>query len=98
MTDETKSAGVVYEDVASAPVVYFDGVACYGTTDKVVQIELANRVLFLGPENKVLEKFATSGRIRCSATAARTLIGALQQALDMLEKPQESAPNTGKLN
>lgn len=98
MTDEIKSANPIYEDVATAPVVYFDGVACNGVLSGVIQIELANRILVPSGDGGVLLKFITSGRLRCSAHACRQLIGALEQALQMLDKPQEPAPTAGQLN
>jgi hypothetical protein len=88
-----------YEDVSSAPVVYFDIVACNGICSGAVQIELAQRILVpVMGTNEVLVKFATSGRIRCSPTAARFLIAALEGTLKMLEQPQEQAASASKLN
>jgi hypothetical protein len=96
--DEQPSAPP-YEDVSSAPVCYFDIVACNGIFNGAVQIELAQRILVpvMGASD-VLIKFATSGRIRCSPTAARLLITALEGTLKMLEQPQEQAASASKLN
>jgi len=88
-----------YEDVSSAPVVYFDLTACQGVMNGSIQIEVAQRILSPTPGGGVHVKFATSGRIRCSPTAARSLITALEEALKMAEQPQGAPPAAAsKLN
>jgi len=62
-----------------------------------IQIELATRILLPGSD-AVLIKFMTSGRLRCSPTAARHLREALDAALKMLDQPQDSPAAASKLN
>jgi hypothetical protein len=88
-----------YEDVPSASVVYFDGVAANGIMNGAIQIELAQRILVPVASTGVVNvKFATSGRLRCSPAAAQALISALQNSLLMLEQPQQPAAAASKLN
>lgn len=88
-----------YEDVTSAPVVYFDLAAANGIFSGAVQIELAHRILAPVPgTNDVIVKFATSGRLRCSPNAARALIDALNGALAMLEQAEQPVAAGSKLN
>lgn len=88
----------LYEDVASAPLVYFDLVACNGIMNGAVQVEVAQRILVPIPDGGVNVKFATSGRIRCSPAAAQALISGLQAALKMLEQPEPVTASASKLN
>ena len=86
-------AGVVYEDTgAAAPLVYFDIVGAYGIMHGTVEIELATRILVPAPNGLTDVKFLSSGRLRCSPTAAANLRNALDAALKMLEAPQQPDP------
>jgi hypothetical protein len=91
--------GIVYEDTgAAAPLVYFDIVAAYGTMHGTVEVELATRILVPKPDGATEVKFLSSGRLRCSPTAAANLRNALDAALKMLEQPQANAVATSTLN
>jgi hypothetical protein len=90
---------IIYEDTgAAAPLVYFDIVAAYGTMHGTVEVELATRVLIPKPDGATEVKFLSSGRLRCSPTAAANLRNALDAALKMLEQPQANAVATSTLN
>ena len=91
--------GIIYEDTgAAAPLVYFDIVAAYGTMHGTIEVELATRILVPKPDGGTEVKFLSSGRLRCSPTAATNLRNALDAALKMLEQPQANAVATSTLN
>lgn len=90
---------LIYEDTgAAAPLVYFDIVGAYGTMNSAVEVELATRVLVPQPDGSTQVKFLSSGRLRCSATAAANLRNALDAALKMLEQPQANPVAASKMN
>ncbi len=92
-------ADLVYEDTgAMAPVVYFDIVAAYGTMHGSIEAELATRILLPKTDGTTDVKFLSSGRLRCSPTAALQLRNALDAALKMLEQPQANAVATSTMN
>ncbi|MGH6642217.1 MAG: hypothetical protein ACRED3_05910 [Bradyrhizobium sp.] len=103
MTDQppAKPGELIYEDSgAAAPLVYFDIVGAYGTMNGSIEIELATRILVPKSDGATEVKFISSGRLRCTPTAAANLRNGLDAALKMLEQP---AANTavvaaGKLN
>jgi hypothetical protein len=92
-------AALLYEDTgAMAPIVYFDIVAAYGTMNSSIETELATRVLLPRTDGTTDVKFLSSGRLRCSPTAALQLRNALDAALRMLEQPQANAVATSTMN
>jgi hypothetical protein len=92
-------AGLVYEDTgAMAPVLYFDIVSAYGTMHGIIEAELATRVLLPKTDGTTDVKFLSSGRLRCSPTAALQLRNALDAALKMLEQPQANSVATSTMN
>ena len=92
-------AALVYEDTgAMAPVVYFDIVAAYGTMNGSIEAELATRILLPRTDGTTDVKFLSSGRLRCSPSAALQLRNALDAALKMLEQPQANAVATSTMN
>ena len=97
--NQNPPAVLVYEDTgAMAPVVYFDIVAAYGTMHGSIEAELATRILLPKTDGSTDVKFLSSGRLRCSATAALQLRNALDAALKMLEQPQANAVATSTMN
>lgn len=90
----------IYEDGGSlAPLVYFDFAVAHGTLNGAIQIEVASRILIPSfPDGGVSTKLITSGRLRCSPTAAFTLREALDAALKMLDHPQQNSVAAAKLN
>jgi hypothetical protein len=91
LTDQppAKPSDLIYEDTGpAAPLIYFDIVGAYGTMNGAVEIELATRILVPKPDGSTEVKFISSGRIRCSATAAANLRNGIDAALKMLEQPQ----------
>ena len=102
MTDQppAKPVELAYEDTgAAAPLVYFDIVGAYGTMNGSVEIELATRILVPKADGGTEVKFISSGRLRCTQSAAANLRNGLDAALKMLE-PQASvgAITASKLN
>jgi hypothetical protein len=90
---------IIYEDTGGmAPLVYFDIVAAYGSMHGAVEIELATRILVPQPDGGTEVKFLSSGRLRCSATAAANLRNGLDAALKMLEQPQANPVAASELN
>jgi hypothetical protein len=99
MTEPTeKNELVVYENVDTAPFVYFDLSPTHGIFAGSIQIELAARILNAVPDGSVEIKFITTGRLRCSPTAALNLRNAIDASLKMLEQPQQAPAATAKLN
>ncbi len=88
----------VYENVDTAPFIYFDISPAHGIMGGTIQIELASRILNAVSDGSVEIKFITSGRLRCSPTAALNLRNAIDAALKMLEEPQHAPAATTKLN
>ena len=102
MTETTGGGAIrqqqpIFRDRSDAPIVYFDVAVANGVMNGAVQIELAGRNLIPTADGGVRLEMATTGRLRCSPTAAQTLIAALQNSLQMLEQAQEGA-TAPKLN
>ena len=97
MTEPTQKPLPVYDNVDTAPFVYFDISPVYGILAGAIQIELASRTLSALADGNVEIKFVTSGRLRCSPTAALNLRNAIDSALKMLDQPQH-APAAARLN
>lgn len=92
-----------YEDLPTAPFIYFDIVPAHGTMAGAIQIELASRILIPHPGGTVEVKFVSIARLRCNPAAATNLRDAIDSALKtlvMLEQPQHSpaAAQAAKLN
>ena len=88
-----------YDDVTSAPFIYFDRVAAHGVMSGAIQLELASRTLIPLPDGGVEVRFATSGRLRCSPAAAIQLRDAAIAALKMYDQSEvKSSTATSKLN
>jgi len=62
-----------YEDLDTAPFIYFDIVPVHGTMGGCLQIEVAARVLTPVAGGEVAVKFLTTGRLRCTRAAAAHL-------------------------
>jgi hypothetical protein len=80
-----------YENVSSAPVVFFDRTPAHGTTGGNIEVELAVRALCPNADGVDI-KLLTSARLRCTPAAARHLIWALNAALKMQEDLSQQAP------
>jgi hypothetical protein len=76
-----KNELIVYENVDTAPFVYFDLSPAHGILGGAIQIELAARILNAVPDGGVEIKFITTGRLRCSPTAAMNLRNAIDATL-----------------
>jgi hypothetical protein len=98
MTEPAEKAELIYENVDTAPFVYFDISPAHGITGGAIQIELASRILNAVSDGSVEIKFITTGRLRCSPTAALNLRNAIDAALKMLEQPQQSPVAAAKMN
>jgi hypothetical protein len=93
----TEAATPSYSESDAAPFVYFDMVATYGVLHGVIQIELVSRVL-TNDDGAVKVSFLTTGRLRCSPTAAGHLRDAITKALEMLSQSPEAPAAVGALN
>ena len=98
MTKPAEKAELIYENVDTAPFVYFDISPAHGIMGGAIQIELAARILNAVSDGSVEIKFITTGRLRCSPTAALNLRNAIDAALKMLEQPQQSPVAAAKMN
>ncbi len=101
MTELQKKATtdvLTYVDVETAPFVYFDIAPAHGVMAGMIQIELASRTLNPKPDGSVDVVFVTSGRLRCSESAAIHLRNALNASLAMLDPPQQSPTAAAKMN
>jgi hypothetical protein len=99
MTEPVEKGELIYENVDTAPIVYFDIAPAHGVIGGAVQIELAVRILNAVSDGSVETKFITSGRLRCSPTAALNLRNAIDASLRMiLEQPQQAPAATAKMN
>jgi hypothetical protein len=95
--DEPKSADVKagFRDNNYAPIVYFDATSAHGVLNGTIQIELVARILVRRDDDSAGFEFLTTGRLRCSPTAANHLRDALGKALEMLSLPR---PATSEAN
>jgi hypothetical protein len=91
-------SGVVYTEVASAPIIYFDSVSCHGAMHGVIEIELAARIMAPIMEGGVHTSFVPATRLRFSALAAAALIDSIQKAAKMAQQPQQQPPAATTLN
>jgi len=83
-----------YQDVPSAPVIYFDLPVAQGTIGGAIHIELAGRTMCPIPNSSgVVFRMVTTGRLRCSPAAAELLRNSLDQALKLIQ--QAAAGATG---
>jgi hypothetical protein len=90
---------VPYENVSTAPIIYFDRTPAHVTLGASIEVELAVRALCPDLDGAVDVKLITSGRLRCSPIAARHLIAALNAALQLLEQQSHgSTAEASKLN
>jgi hypothetical protein len=87
-----------YEDLTTAPFIYFDVVPVHGTMGGCLQIELAARVLTPAPGGEVEVKFLTTGRLRCTKAAATNLRDAIDLGLRMLDEAERGPAAAAKLN
>ena len=99
MTETTETAAPPFNDNYAAPIVYFDVAAAHGIMNGAIQIEVVSRILVPLEGAGVRLEWMTTGRLRCSPSAAQSLITSLQQSLEMLNAPQQpTAVSTSKLN
>jgi hypothetical protein len=78
-----------------APFVYFDAIATQGVLNGAVQIDLVSRILIPGEGTSVIVEFVPTGRLRCTPAAAGLLRDSINQALDMLNQPQQPGTPAG---
>jgi hypothetical protein len=86
-TPKTPAVSPAFRDSTTAPFVYFDTAPVFGIAAGTVQIELVSRTLVPTADGGANPEFQVTGRLRCSAQAARNLRDALNRALTMLEAP-----------
>jgi hypothetical protein len=92
------ASGPTYDNRNDVQTIYFDIAPAYGVMSGIVQIELGQRILVPHSDDSVDVRFVTSGRLRCSATAAVHLRNALDASLKMLEQPAPNPVGASKLN
>jgi hypothetical protein len=92
------ASGPAYDNRNDVQTIYFDIAPAYGVMSGIVQIELGQRILVPHSDDSVDVRFVTSGRLRCSATAAVHLRNALDASLKMLEQPAPNPVGASKLN
>jgi hypothetical protein len=81
--------GLAYIDSTNTPIIYFDGVSCYGATQGVVEIELVIRTMAPTIEGGVVVRLMPAGRrLRFSSGAAKALRQSLDAATPSAEQPQ----------
>lgn len=98
MTDSSPAVPE-YENVAGAPIIYFDIVAANGLIGGTIELELAIRNLIPTQDGRVTVKFATAARLRFSPIAATALKAAVDNSMSMLQQnPQQPVASPGKLN
>jgi hypothetical protein len=85
---------------ATAPFIYFDTAATYGTNNGAIEIELTARTIIPVVEtNSVRNEALITAHIRCSPNAAMSLKFAIEKALEMLANPAQPQAQPGpKLN
>ena len=92
-TPQKLPSDFIYEDTGgAAPLVYFDIIGAYGTMNGSIEMELATRILIPKPDGSTEVRFLSTGRLRCSPTAAVNLRNGLDAALKMLEQSQQPNP------
>jgi hypothetical protein len=81
------------------PFVYFDGASCHGTMNGAILIEVIARILVPNEDGPVGFKAVPTARLRCSPAAAQSLRLSIDEALKMVEQPQQQpAAAASKLN
>lgn len=80
------SASPFLKNAGAAPIVYFDNAPVRGTYSGNIEVELAARMLMPKPDGSVVAEMSCTAHLRCSPLAARILIEALANALDILAK------------
>lgn len=89
-TTKPKSPGVTVTDAHTVPVVYFDGACNFGYMNGVINVTLAMNRHTMISGNAQTDAMAVA-HLRCSTSAARDLLRALQSALAFSERPPETA-------
>lgn len=71
----------------AAPVIYFDGVVCFGTRDGIVQLELVvNELVPVSFESSQIKtRFVVAAHLRCTAQTATNM-------MEVIERITTSAP------
>jgi hypothetical protein len=82
-----------FRDNYAAPIVYFDSAPTHSVLHGTIQIELVARIL-VPHTDAVGVEVMTTGRLRCSPTAAKSLHASIEKALAMLEFPQQESEAT----
>lgn len=87
-----KSPTSTVYDPANAPIIYFDGAPCYGSSGGIVHVTLAAGRHLL-EENQVAVDAVAVAFLRCSIPAAKSLKEALERALLMATPRTEGGGN-----
>ena len=82
-----EAGGISALGSAAAPYIYFDGVGAFGTNDGMLHATLEAFRYHARHGAPVLTDRVQTAHLRMTATAARQLISALSQALQMAAPP-----------
>jgi hypothetical protein len=95
---ESPWVGIPHTEVG-VPFIYFDGASCHGTVAGSIQIEVIARILIPNADGPVGFKAVPTARLRCSPAAAQSLRFSIDEALKMVEQPQQQpSAAASKLN
>lgn len=100
MTDQAMPNDVVpaYRGSDTAPFLYFDAASTYGHLNGVLQMELTAHSLNPGSAGMVVVQHVVTAHLRCSVAAAINLRDALNQAIEMAQKPTGDHPVSAAVN
>jgi len=77
------------KNVATAPLIYFDSAPVHGICNGSVSIELATQAILPKSDGGVITDMMCTAHLRCTPFAAKILIDALTNALNMMEAQAE---------
>jgi hypothetical protein len=89
---DPESSVLEYQDIPTAPMIYFDAPVAQGVTNGAIHIELAGRIMVPIPNSRgIMFKVVTTARLRCSPTAAAMLRKSIDEALKLAQQPATTA-------
>ena len=85
---------------ATAPFIYWDGVAAMGINNGAIELELCSRTMIpTPPSHETRVEIIITAHLRCSPAAARLLREAIDKVLNMQNQAQQQPVATpGRLN
>jgi len=99
MTEPAEKGELIYENVDTAPIVYFDIAPAHGVIGGAVQIELAVRILNAVSDGSVETSSSRADGFDVVPLLPWNLRNAVDASLRMiLEQPQQAPAATAKMN